>query len=772
MARSHTSTRQRTQRGTPWEPTDAQSLGALAALTAVFFLKILLGSAYLWEDFVYQWYPFRQYAATALAAGELPLWNPYTVNGMPFLAEIQTEVFYLPMLLLTFFVQHGRLDVFWLELVNVLHFFLAGAGMYLLVRSFALRRMAALIAGITFAFSGFLVTHAIHQVITGVAAWYPLLLFMVRRALDERGWPWVFGGALVLGHSFFAGSPQMSLFLYFFLAVYVAFELVAMQGWRGLFRRPVLLAGSRAAALVLLSLGVLMVQLLPTRELSELSARAVITYEKATEGSLGWSQILTMLVPKFFGASDAHGYAYWGPGPYWHYWETSIFFGVAPLVLAVFGARRFRQDRHVAFFAVFALFALLFSLGKNFPLHSFFFHTVPGFASFRNPARMGVFIAFAGSILAAYGADALLQGPAGEAERKRWRSALLGIGGTALALILAALLGLLDGLFPFLAGAEARTFVRRELLAAAVTVAVCTGLLIALVRNTKAAGLIGLALAVVTFADLYRVGAEQNTSPQNPEDHFARARPVVEYIRGQEGLFRVNTRNSQGMIMDRNQGLMDRIFTMEGYTPLVLQRIFPPANSQEAYFDLLNIRYYTYTDTVRGTIGLRERPDYLQRAYVVHTTLTARNEEEVRAAMTAPSFDPRRMAVVEDSTVAPMTLAEGDPVSTVRVTGFRSNSIVLDVETSHDGYLVLSEAYYPGWRARVDGIDTPVRRTNYTMRGIVVPRGTHQVAFTYEPASFHRGAAVTGVTLAGCLAGVAAGWYRRRQRKNRKQESA
>ena len=110
-----------------------------------------------------------------------------------------------------------------------------------------------------------------------------------------------------------------------------------------------------------------MIQFLPTQDLSALSARARITYEKATEGSLGWGQILTLLVPKFFGVSDAHAYTYWGPGPYWHYWETSIYFGVAPLLLALFSLRFFRRNRHIAFFSLFALFSLLFSLGQELP---------------------------------------------------------------------------------------------------------------------------------------------------------------------------------------------------------------------------------------------------------------------------------------------------------------------------------------------------------------------------------------------------------------------
>jgi hypothetical protein len=732
-------------------------------MTAVFFLKILLGSAYLWEDFVYQWYPFRQYAATAIASGEFPLWNPYTVGGMPFFAEIQTEVLYLPMLALTLFVKNGHLNVYWLELVNVLHYFLAAAGMYLLARSFQLRRMSALLAGTAFAFSGFLVTHAIHQVIIGVAAWYPLLLFMMRKALQERRWMWVFAGALALGHSFFAGSPQMSLFFYFFLGAYVAVEIIATVGVRGLATRPGLVLMGRAAALVALSLAFVMVQFLPTQDLSALSQRATITYEKATEGSLGWGQLLTLLVPKFFGASDAHSYTWWGPGAYWQYWETSIYFGAAPLLLAFFSLRFFRTNRHIAFFASFAFFALLFSLGKNFPLHGLFFDHVPGFASFRNPGRMGVFVAFSGSLLAGFGLDALLKGGLSENEQKRWLTLLLWIGGTCLAIIVAALLGLLDGLFPFLAQPEPRTFVRKELAIALATVIPTLLLLVALIRRSMPAGIVGLAIVAVTFFDLYYVGAEQNTATQNPEEHFSQASRLVQFLKSQDELFRVNTRNAQGMIMDRNQGLMDRVYTMEGYTPLMPARVFPPAASADNFYDLLNIKYFLETDSVRGTIGLKERPGYLQRAYLVFNTSVARNEDDVRAQMTAPSFNPRTLAIVEDSTYTPIATGVPDAVWQVRINEHRINRIGLTVETPHEGFLVLSEAFFPGWRATIDGAATPVYRTNFVSRGVPVPAGTHTVELVFDPPSFNRGALISLLTLLACCGGIAVSiWNARR----------
>ncbi len=745
-----------------WEPTDWQCIGILGALTALFFVQILLGNAFLWEDFVYQWYPFRQFASSALAAGELPLWNPFTVHGMPFLAEIQTEVFYLPMAFLMLLVKNGRLDVYWLELVNVLHYFLAGGGMYFLARSFSLHRLSALFAAITFAFSGFLVTHAIHQVITGVVTWYPLLFLLFRKALSARNWLWVFVAGLTLGHSFFAGSPQMSLFLYFFLLCYFLFELAHRHGWKGLLDKPALSMTARAALVVLLSLGIAMIQFLPTQELSELSARAQISYEKGSEGSLSWGQLLTLLVPKFFGVSDAHAYTYWGPGPYWHFWETCVYFGILPLLLALLCFRLVKQNPTLGFLAGFSLFAVLFSLGSNFVLHSAFFHYVPGFASFRNPARMGVFLPFLGSLLSAFALHHLLRGMNTPAEQAAWKKRLLLLSGAGAVIVLLPLVGILDGTFPFLAQVQSRTFVRKELFLALGLLAATSGIVYALIVRRGSGTILAVLACCLVFADLYLFGSNHNTADTNPEDHFRRSDPLVRFFKAQEGLFRVNSRNSQGMIMDRNQGMVDHIYTIEGYTPLYLQRILPPASTLEQSFDLMNVRYYTVTDSARGTLGLQERERYLPRAHMVFRSTVTRSGEESTDQLKAPDFDPWTMAIVEDTTHTPLVPPAENPVWQIRIENYQNNSMELTVETNHDGLLVLSETYYPGWRASVDHQPAPILRTNYAMRSIPIPRGTHVVDVAFEPESFWRGLYIPAGTLCLGLAGILLTWRRSR----------
>ncbi len=762
MARSAPKSRQTRER--TWEPTDWQCIGMLAFLVGLFFAPFLSGRAFLWEDFVYQWYPFRQFAASTLASGALPLWNPYTFNGMPFLAEIQTEVFYLPMTVLTLFVRDGHLDVFWLELVNLLHYWLAGTGMFLLARSYGLRRVPSLFAGIVYAFSGFMVLHAIHQVILVVVAWFPLILWLVRKAFASPQWWRVFLAGAVLGHSFFGGSPQMSLFFYFFLLCFVVFELLSTYGFRGLAGRPAILLAAKAAAIVAVSIGIAMVQFLPTQELSALSVRAQITFAKATEGSLGWGQILTLLVPKLFGVSDAHGSQYWGPGPYWHYWETCVYVGILPLLLMIAALWILRSNRTVLFLGGVAIFALLFSLGGNFILHPAFFHYVPGFAAFRNPARMGIFLAFAAALLSAF----LLHHLAEEQPQRLTafhRRTLLSVAGGILALLIVLLTGALDGVLGIPHEAAEHAYVNRQLLAGTAIAAVSAWIVWLSVNRTRAGLWIGLLACATVFADAYLFSADHNTSPDDPAEHFQRAQPLIKYIRAQEGLFRVNTRNPQGLIMDRNQGLVDRIFTMEGYTPLVLQRLYPSTSTPAKMFDLLNIRFITVTDSLNRRLELHERREYLSRAHMVYNVHPVHSEDELLTLMKSPEFDPAVTALVEADLPAQVhPPADSLPAWNAEVTGYQPNRIDMQVATPREGFLVLSEMFYPGWNAYVDGAPTPVYRTDYSLRGIAMPAGAHTVTFRFESGTFQQGLWITLATLALCLAGGVISWKRQRTR--------
>jgi uncharacterized membrane protein YfhO len=103
------------------------------------------------------------------------------------------------------------------------------------------------------------------------------------------------------------------------------------------------------------------------------------------------------------------------------------------------------------------------------------------------------------------------------------------------------------------------------------------------------------------------------------------------------------------------------------------------------------------------------------------------------------------------------------PAWNAAITSYENNRIALNAETTHDGLLVLSEIYYPGWKAFVDGTETEVFRTDYNLRSIIVPFGTHKVEFRFEPESYKLGSMISLASLIACGVGISLPLLRKRR---------
>lgn len=741
---------------TPFEPKDWQCLLLLSLLTLVFFRDILLGHAYLWEDFLYHDYPSRNFAAVSMASGEIPLWNPYSFNGMPFLADIQKTVFYLPCTILTLFVNGGRLSFYWLELMIILHYVLAGVGMFYLARSFELRRVPALFAGAAYMLSGFMITHAIHQYIITLVAWYPLILLLFRKALAGH-WKWVFLCALILGHSTLAGFPQLTLYLYFFLFAYFVFELSTTYGGKNLFSHPSLVASSKVATIIILSVAVASIQLLPTLEFADLTFRAQITYQKATEGQFSWEQLITFLYPKFFGTAGPEGYNYHGPGTYWYYWETCMYIGVLPLILLAMSSMLVRKNKYIAFFFAFGIFSVLFALGDNFIVHRFFFDFVPRFSTFRNPARMGVFLTFSAALLAGFTLQHMLYAQKATQESKRFRTTILAVMAISTLSYLLLVSGMLTGMFEFLRDTTLAAPIFANALGSLLTCLASGFLLLGILKGGLLFRWAGFAATGVFLIDMMVFGGEQNNSKVNPTDYFNRASEVVNFIKqdSKGELVRVNMRNQQGMLMDRNQGLMDRIMLMEGYTPLVLQRYLPPSRNWSQTCDMMNAKYRVATDTLRQALTLKRASTYLPRAYMVYDARIMTDSTSIFQFMQSNDFDPARTVVIDTNPGFAPKDTSYSPGWQAQFTDYRLNSMALNVSTPKDGFLVFSEIYYPGWMAYIDGVPQTIYRADWNQRVIPIRSGSHHVELRFESPPFRNGTWITIAALAFCIGGIA-----------------
>jgi membrane protein YfhO len=195
------------------------------------------------------------------------------------------------------------------------------------------------------------------------------------------------------------------------------------------------------------------------------------------------------------------------------------------------------------------------------------------------------------------------------------------------------------------------------------------------------------------------------------------------------------------------------------------------------FFDLLNVRYvmthesagliagYDLLRTAEG-VSLYENKNAMPRAFFASSTVEVNSPAESLTAMRSPHFNPATQTVVEADARASLLhlespLLDDDRFQTsasAKITADGRNWVVIETDNLRDGLLVLSDNYYPGWSASVDGASTQIFRANHTMRAVSVPAGRHLVSFVFMPAAFfvsmYVSLAAAAMTLAGLILGV------------------
>jgi hypothetical protein len=398
---------------------------ALFVLALIFFWKIVFTNLILvgLDVFTY-FYPYRAYAAELVRQGRLPLWNPYLFMGVPFLANIQTALFY-PL----------NFPLYWLPVPRmisysiVLHVFLAGLFAYFYAcLSLGLDKWGAWLAAAVFAFSGFVGAQVEHVNQLNCSIWLPLLFLLFDLARGEpwaksrldvnvqaerakpcglrsrpegalpfqcyasQRWLYVLLAGLVVGLQFTAGHTQSSYITLFALGLYALFPPLWGK-WRNK-ERWAEAGRSLLIYLLIVTMGAAMaaVQLLPTLELSQLSVRGKgLPYHEAASFSLKPRLLLLSLLPTF-GSKEVFS-------------EYISYLGMIPLTLALVGVLFQRRNPVRPFLILLTALGLFLALGAYNPFYFVLYKLVPGFGLFRAPARWLYLYTFGGAMLAGLGAD-------------------------------------------------------------------------------------------------------------------------------------------------------------------------------------------------------------------------------------------------------------------------------------------------------------------------------------------------------------------------------
>ena len=735
----------------------------LAALTALFFWRLItpfeLSRAWLWEDFIYQNYPYRAFAATSLAMGHFPFWNPYVFGGQPFFADIQTAIIYPFNLVQALFATPESVSPYLVQFIEILHYLLAAIFTYRFLRLCGVELEASLLGAVTFSFSGFMVTHALHMNFVYVFIWLPLVLEFFEKALSGRKFRHVLLCSLFLALSNMGGYPQYSLYIYYTLGLYWLVYELGQKKTRAWTRSSALRRLATLAFVAIAALGLNAFCYLPAAELAEFTPRREMTYQASVEHSLAPHLLLKLINPKFFGIHYPRFNNYWAGG-YSHFWETCLFIGILPLILACWALRCFRSNRHVTFAAALAVISLWLALGQYGFLYKLFFYIAPGFDRFRIPGRFSALVSLALALLAAHGWS-MLAGSAGKLSSKFYKSGLFYLILALFSIIVLMLLFLNTPVSSALAGgilakgplkhaSTAACFASLGWFAAAAA-------LIFAVVFLKGKGRIGLGIAasLLVFAELFWFGAPFLRGEASPEKLYPHNMFVERFQKeGEEELFRINARSIENpgiMLLRRNQGSIHRIFLIEGYNPLQLKRRLGEVEKQRR-FDLLNVKYKIAVDLERRTAGFVFHPTYLPRAFVVHNWRVLNNDEQILETLNSPDFDHHSEVVLE----ADPGIDTSEPglhiESTVEISRYTQNEIVIDVQTGRPGILVLSEWHYPAWKAWIDGEEAPVLRADHALRAVAVRAGRHQVRFAYCSDSVTRGVAASAITALVILA--------------------
>jgi hypothetical protein len=147
-------------------------------------------------------------------------------------------------------------------------------------------------------------------------------------------------------------------------------------------------------------------------------------------------------------------------------------------------------------------------------------------------------------------------------------------------------------------------------------------------------------------------------------------------------------------------------------------------------------------------VWIYQNPNVLPRAYIVHHADVATDKQSLQV-LQSPQFNMYRTAVLDEP--LPSDQSETLSPTPVRseaqahITHYEAHRIDIQVQTPRPGVLVLSDAYYPGWRASIDEQSTQVLRVNHALRGIYLPAGSHSVTFLFRPIVFYAGFATTSV---------------------------
>jgi len=734
-------------------------------------------------------YPYDLYVASHLRDGRFPLWDPYSGLGVPVVGNIVNAPFY-PLKIILYTLPYWESY----DLYKLIQYFVAGLGMYLYVRSMVKARSptrrvgiyAPLVSAFVWMFSYRLISFMNH-VTFNVEILFPWMLYFIDRYVRQREVKYLSLAGIVVGVQWLGGMPETSFIFSVVGAAYIVVAELDRLRW-GLQYLATFLKRTTATLLATFGIGIGLaaINLLPFTEMYLNS----FNYHTTQYGIVPapTRDLITMFMPTYFNRMFVG---------YFDHFTVSAFAGVIPLVLALYGllGRWWFEKRTVFIVSVLVIFMAL-----DFGVPGFILiGRLPGFDLSSQAWNFWIF-PFCIAVLASIGVTRMLL-----VSRIEFRRILAAISTVALLplllvqqlpanlsstyrepqagiLALEAFLGtvLVFTIAIFVAGKIGQRLLAR---------AHCP--------RVAPAKLFGCVLLVLVFSELFL----QSFAFPSPSLSFERfnypSTRSITYLQKHLGTYRFIGLDG---FLPADYGALFGISEVNYFSSMYPNRylqfvgaIWPDAPAKMAtpgitfgvydspLLDLVAVKYVVannntilssaqpgkFTPVYNAEVRIWQNNNAFPRAFAVNRAFLAANDTV--APLTSGLVNLRTTVVLypnddcEERALSQLIrkLDDGEakqPITTI--ISYTSDQVSIAEESDVPGFLFLSDTYFPGWRAYVDGRAVSIYRADFIFRAVFLDAGHHKIVFRYEPETVFLGVVIMSLTV---LITIAVNLRRRRK---------
>ncbi|MBD3272501.1 MAG: YfhO family protein [Elusimicrobia bacterium] len=707
----------------------------LGVITAVFFWKpltlqgIFFTSDPWGNDLMRQNLPLRHLLAEALRSFSVPVWSDLVYHGYPVLAEGEGG-FLFPLNWLLF----GMLPLTAAyNYATIINFFSGALFVFLLMRTFNASHSAALVSGISYGFSGYMLVNISHIIHSTVIAMMPFMFFLFERYHQTKKKHWIMAQGIYLGLMILAGFPQLVYYSMLGLAWYGLVRLAS--------RKESLSILNKAKAIffyfgtvTLIGLGISMAQWLPSLELSSRTIRAGgMMYEYATSNIYSFRDLATFIIPFIDGDPSMNTYT--GFSEKRIFWENCSYMGILIIPLFIIGVSSIKKNKRIMPFLSLWFIALLLML--NTPLYRLFWHVLPFFKLFRLPSRFIFLMLFSVSVIAGFGLDVLT---------RNGKHVVRCIINTLVIIFISADLYIFShGYIPiidtdrYFREPETLTFLKQDPDQFR-TISLFPNILFHQIYE-HVGGWRGDISPYLYYREYLPPGDNMMWSIPNiwgygevPMTRINEIHRLLDFQFVDEKTVSLSPLTSR-LLSLRNTKYALSLWSLdaEGWEP-----VFTAENP----YDLPPITIY-------------RNAAWLPRAFIAERSMHLPQPKDMLNALKNGTIDLGTMITVEKLPHQTLKNSETSSASSPNVPGDSSviivestdRKLVCEATLSKNGYLFVSDVFYPGWQVFVDGIKDEIVRADYAFRAVYLKAGNHRIRFSYRPYTFYVGAVCSILTL-------------------------